>query len=121
MATTIYASNDKPLQFTFQKIDEDSESNTFGKKVALTSGDCTAFLAASDEPDAEAVENSPEWTLQHVARGKWLLVMDATDLTDEFLAPLVEDDAKLYLIVEHSSGIRIAEELTYEPTRTVED
>jgi hypothetical protein len=103
--------NDLSLLATIKEVNAST-----GALEAATTGTVTAFIALSSLPTATAADPALSVAGVHTANGVWLINFDGGTLTYALLNGLFASAAP-FLIVTHSSGVRVYTELTYTPSR----
>lgn len=115
-----------PLNNFWATIYIPTVSLTDGVESGLSTGTVTAFLATSGEPDAVAADATLSVACTHVGQasptagqfptGTWLIAFPKSVLTVALLDQLFADTAP-YLIVEHSTTMRVETKLKYKRAR----
>lgn len=115
-----------PLNSLFATIYVPTVSLTDGVESGLTTGTMTAFLATSPDPDAVAADGTLSVACAHIGQaspttgqfplGTWLINFPKSVLTVTLLDQLFESTAP-YLIVEHSTSMRVETKLKYKRSR----
>lgn len=109
----LYPLNDLTLLVTLKSVDPAT-----GKVGPLVAGTVTGFLAVDNTPTIGAADPSLTATVVYTgAGGKWLVTIDATNLTAVLLASLYGAGATPYLILQLASGFRVAIQLAYFASR----
>jgi hypothetical protein len=101
-------------------------SPTDGVESGLSTGTVTAFLAVSDDPDVIAADATLSVSCTHIGQanptagqfptGTWLIAFPKSVLTSAILDLYFTDTAP-YLIVEHSTTMRVETKLRYKRSR----
>jgi hypothetical protein len=111
MAIPLSPENDLTLLATIKQVNP-----TTGALEPATTGTTQAFIATSNGPTATEADASLVASGTHTTNGVWLLNFDATTLDFTLLNGLFAS-ATPWLIVTHSSGVRVYAELAYTPAR----
>jgi hypothetical protein len=115
-----------PLNAFFATIYVPTVSLTDGVESGLTTGTMTAFLATSPDPDATTADATLSVACTHIGQavpstgqfpeGTWLINFPKSVLAVALLDQLFETTAP-YLIVEHSTSMRVETKLKYKRSR----
>lgn len=115
-----------PLNAFFATIYVPTVSLTDGVESGLSTGTMTAFLASSGDPDETAADGTLSVACTHIGQaspstgqfptGTWLINFPKSILTVALLDQLFTSTAP-YLIVEHSTSMRVETKLKYKRSR----
>lgn len=111
MSKPMYARNDWAAIVRLKTV------TATGRVVALDTGLVSAFLSASNEPDATAIDPSLVGTVTYTgASGDWLVVFDGAAL-DETLMDPVAALGPVYLILQRDGDVQAYADTGYQTTR----
>jgi hypothetical protein len=103
--------NDLTLLATIKEVNA-----VTGALEAAVTGTVSAFIALNSLPTSTEADPSLVVAGVHTTNGVWLINFDGGILTYALLNGLFAS-ATPYLIVTHSSGVRVYTQLTYTPSR----